>query len=72
MVEYAKTRYKQINLIGFSLGAAISIIHTAKYKDINGLIAVTRGLLVLAKSKTDFIKKKRFYRQLKNLSCGEV
>ncbi|MEI8390748.1 MAG: alpha/beta fold hydrolase [bacterium] len=41
VVNYAKQRYSKIGLIGFSLGAAISIIHTAKYNDIDSLIAVS-------------------------------
>ena len=41
VVNYAKQRYSEIGLIGFSLGAAISIIHTAKHNDIDSLIAVS-------------------------------
>jgi len=41
VVNYAKQRYSKIGLIGFSLGAAISIIHTARYNDIDSLIAVS-------------------------------
>lgn len=41
VVNYAKQHYSKIYLIGFSLGAAISIIHTAKNNDIDGLIMVS-------------------------------
>lgn len=41
VVDYAKARYKQVNLLGFSLGAAISIIYTAEYKNINNIICVS-------------------------------
>jgi len=41
VVNYAKTKYTKIGLIGFSLGGATAIIHTAKYKDIDYLIAVS-------------------------------
>ena len=41
VVDYAKARYHQVNLLGFSLGAAISIIYTAEYKNINNIICVS-------------------------------
>lgn len=41
VVDYAKSKYSKVNLLGFSLGSAISIIHTAKNKDINKLIVVS-------------------------------
>lgn len=41
VVDYAKQHYSKVNLIGFSLGATLSIIHAAQHKDINKLIAVS-------------------------------
>ncbi len=41
VINYAKKRYSKIGLIGFSLGGALSIIHTATYKDIDCLITVS-------------------------------
>lgn len=41
VINYAKKQYKNIYLIGFSLGGAISIIHTARYKGVNKLIIVS-------------------------------
>ncbi len=41
VVEYAKTRHKEINLLGFSLGAATTIIYAEKYKNANSIIAVS-------------------------------
>lgn len=41
IVNYAKSHYKKVNLIGFSLGAAISILYTAEHNDINRLVTVS-------------------------------
>ncbi len=42
VIEFAKLRYKKINLVGFSLGAAIVLIAGAKYlEQINKIIAVS-------------------------------
>ncbi len=41
VVKFAKSRYKEINLIGFSLGAAIVLITGAKYDFIHKIIAVS-------------------------------
>ncbi len=41
VVDYAKQRYSRISLIGFSLGGALAIIHTAEHKDIDCLITVS-------------------------------
>ncbi len=40
VVVYAKNFYKRIGILGFSLGAASAIIYTAKFKDVDSLIAV--------------------------------
>lgn len=41
VINYAKTRYEKIFVLGFSLGGALSIISGAKNKNINGIIAVS-------------------------------
>lgn len=41
IIDFAKKRYAHIYLIGFSLGAASSIIYAAQTKDIDGVIAVS-------------------------------
>lgn len=41
VIEYARKKYKQVVLIGFSLGAATAIIYAAKHKDVSGVIAVS-------------------------------
>lgn len=42
VVDYAKKhQYKKIYLIGFSLGAALVLIHSAKEKDVDKVIAVS-------------------------------
>lgn len=41
VVDYAKTKYSNISLLGFSLGGATSILYTAQYKDIDRIIAVS-------------------------------
>lgn len=41
IIGHAKKAYKNIYLMGFSLGAASSIIEVAKKKDVSGLIAVS-------------------------------
>jgi pimeloyl-ACP methyl ester carboxylesterase len=59
VINYAKQRYSKIGLIGFSLGAAISIIHTAKYNDINSLVAVSAPV-GFDKIENHFFKKEAF------------
>lgn len=41
VVKFAKERYSKVYLMGFSLGAATSILYTSKYKDVDGVIAVS-------------------------------
>ncbi len=41
VVDYAKKSYEKIYLIGFSLGGALVLIHGAKNKDIDKIIAVS-------------------------------
>ena len=41
VVDYAKKHYKKIYLIGFSLGGALVIIHSAIEKDVDKVIAVS-------------------------------
>lgn len=41
VVDFAKTNYKKIYLAGFSLGAALVIMHSAKKQDVHGIIAVS-------------------------------
>jgi pimeloyl-ACP methyl ester carboxylesterase len=41
VVNYAKNIYKKVYLMGFSLGGAISIIHSARNKNVDMLIAVS-------------------------------
>lgn len=41
VITYLKKTYKRIYLMGFSLGAASSIVQTAKEKNVNGLIVIS-------------------------------
>ena len=41
VVNYAKKHYKKIYLIGFSLGGALAVIHSAIEKDVDKVIAVS-------------------------------
>ncbi|MEI7475511.1 MAG: alpha/beta fold hydrolase [bacterium] len=41
VVDYAKNKYSKVGIIGFSMGGATAIIHTAKHKDIQMLITVS-------------------------------
>ena len=41
VVEFAKQSYARVKILAFSLGAATAIIYCAKYKDVDGLIAVS-------------------------------
>ena len=59
VINYAKQRYSRIGLIGFSLGAAISIIHSAKYNDIDSLVAVSAPVS-FDKIENHFFKKEAF------------
>lgn len=64
VVDYAKTKYSRINLIGFSLGAATSIIHTAKHNDINSLVAVSAPVS-FEKIENHFFKRDAYLATLK-------
>ena len=41
VMEYTKSKYSNINIMGFSLGASLSLITGAKYKEINKIIAIS-------------------------------
>ena len=41
VVDYAKEHYKKIYLMGFSLGGALVLIHSALEKDVDKVIAVS-------------------------------
>lgn len=41
VVDYAKSQYKKVYLIGFSLGGALALIHSAIEKDVDRVIAVS-------------------------------
>lgn len=41
VVEFAKQRYENITLLGFSLGAALVILHASKHNDVSKVIAVS-------------------------------
>lgn len=41
VVDYAKTQYSKVYLIGFSLGGALVVIHSALEKDVDKVIAVS-------------------------------
>ena len=41
IINYAKSKYSNINIMGFSLGASLSLITGAKYKEINKIIAIS-------------------------------
>ena len=41
VVNFAKTKYKKIYLAGFSLGGALVLIHSALYKDVDKVVAVS-------------------------------
>ena len=41
VIEYLNTNYNKIFLLGFSLGAALSLLYTAEFGKINGIIAVS-------------------------------
>lgn len=41
VIEYAKNKYSTINIMGFSLGASLSLIAASDHKDINKVIAIS-------------------------------
>lgn len=41
VVEFAKTKYKNVILCGFSLGGALVVLHAAKNNDVSKVIAVS-------------------------------
>lgn len=59
VVDYAKKKYTHVNLMGFSLGGAVSIIYTAKYKNIDSLICISAPA-DFDKIENHFFKKEAF------------
>lgn len=64
VVDYAKIRYSKISLMGFSLGAATSIIYASIYKDVDKVIAVSPPT-EFGKIENSFYKKEAFMPTLK-------
>lgn len=64
VINYAKQRYSKIGLLGFSLGAAISIIHTAIHNDIDSLVAISAPVC-FDKIENHFFKKEAFIPAMK-------
>ncbi|MFH1245990.1 MAG: alpha/beta fold hydrolase [Candidatus Omnitrophota bacterium] len=60
VIDYAKEYYRRIYLLGFSLGAASSIIEVARYKNVDGLIAVS-GPLSFEKIENRFWEKEALW-----------
>lgn len=59
VVDFAKSKYSKVGLIGFSLGAAISLIHVAKYNNIDSLITISAPTS-FCKIENHFFKKEAF------------
>jgi len=59
VINFAKTRYKKIGLMGFSLGGAISLIHAAKHNNIDSLITVSAPVS-FDKIENHFYKKEAY------------
>jgi len=64
VINYAKKRYSKIGLVGFSLGAAISLIHTAKFNNIDSIIVISAPVS-FDKIENQFYKKEAFIPSLK-------
>jgi pimeloyl-ACP methyl ester carboxylesterase len=64
VVAFAKTRYKKVTLMGFSLGSAISIIHAASHKDVENVIAVSAPVS-FEKIENEFYRKEAFIPSIK-------
>ena len=71
VVNFAKSKYSKINLLGFSLGAATSIIHTAKRKDINSLIVVSAPSS-FEKIENHFFRKEAFFPTLQKFELWRI
>ena len=59
VVTFAKSTYDKVYLMGFSLGSAISIIHTALHKDVASVIAVSAPVS-FKKIENQFYRKEAF------------
>lgn len=64
VVAFAKTRYEKVTLMGFSLGSAISIIHAASHKNVEGVIAVSAPVS-FEKIENEFYRKEAFIPSIK-------
>lgn len=70
VINYAKKRYSKIGLIGFSLGGALSIIHTATYKDVNCLITASAPVS-FGKIENHYWKPEAFFSTFKKFNFQE-
>lgn len=66
VIDYARVSYRRIYLLGFSLGAASAIIEAAKYKNVDGVIAVSAPLS-FEKIENRFWEKDAFLPGLQNI-----
>lgn len=70
VVDYAKKRYVKIILLGFSIGAATTIIYTSKHKGIDGVIAVSAPT-DFDKIENHFLKKEAVVPAMEKFELGK-
>jgi alpha-beta hydrolase superfamily lysophospholipase len=70
VVRFAKRNYSKIAIIGFSLGAATTIIYAAKYKDIQSVIAISAPV-DFDKIENRFMKKEAVMSALEKFEFGK-
>lgn len=70
VVDYAQKKYRQVVLMGFSLGAATTIIYTAKHKDVSGVIAVSAPA-DFDKIENHFLKKEALLPAMEKFELGK-
>lgn len=70
VIDYAKKKYAHIILLGFSLGAATAIIYAAKYRGVDGVIAVSAPT-DFEKIENHFLKKEAVIPAMQKFEFGK-
>ena len=70
VVKFAKNIYPKIGIVGFSLGAATSIVYAAEHKDVQSMIAVS-GPTDFSKVENHFLKKEAVIPAIKKFEFGK-
>lgn len=71
VVDYAKQKYSHVSVMGFSLGAATSIIYASQYKNVDNVIAVSPPS-EFRKIENHFYRKESIISNIKKFELNRV